>query len=107
MNAVRKLGAVLLWVLATVLGLIAVILCVTLILLPLGLPLLGLAVRMYGKGVRLMLPRHLVPSADEVAGDAKRGWRRLRRRARKSPPGKALRGSAKKTRKRVRVPGLS
>jgi hypothetical protein len=100
MGILKRLGALLVWVLASVVALLAVVLCVTLILLPLGLPLMGVALRMYGFGMKLMLPR--LPDAGDVRRSTKRSWRRLSKRAQKAPPVKKLAPSkAQKLRRRL------
>jgi hypothetical protein len=55
-RALRGLGALLLWLLATLL-LVVVILSVTVVLLPVGLLLGALAVRLYRRGLGLILTR--------------------------------------------------
>ena len=100
MGILKRLAAVLVWLLATVLTVVAVILCVTLILLPLGVPLMGVAIRMYGLGVKLMLPS--LPDASDVGGSAKRSWHRLGKKARTSTPVQKLHRSPwQKLRKRL------
>lgn len=89
MKVLRRLFAVLVWVVASVVVLLAAVLCVTIILLPLGIPLMGVGLRMYGYGTMLMLPRVQVPSADDVADGARRRWRRGKKNASKQT--KALR----------------
>jgi hypothetical protein len=103
MGILRRLLALLVWVVATVLMLVAVILCVTLVLLPLGLPLMGAAMRLYGYGVKLMLPR--LPTGSDVADSASRSWRHLRKRTRKSAPAKKTRRGMRKARKQLALPG--
>jgi hypothetical protein len=56
-RAIRGLGALLLWLLATLLLLVAVILSLTVVLLPVGLLLGALALRLYRRGLGLILPR--------------------------------------------------
>jgi hypothetical protein len=67
MRVLRGIGAMLVWLLATVVIIVAALLCITLILLPLGLPLMAVGLRLYGYGVQLMIPR---------AKDVKRGMRK-------------------------------
>ena len=83
MRVLRAVGAVLAWLVASVLLILAIVLSVTLVLLPVGL-LLGFAsLRLYRLGVKLILPR----SSDIKKGVSKelRGWwpksllRKLRR----------------------------
>jgi hypothetical protein len=99
MRVLRRLLALVVWVVATLLTLVAVILCVTLVLLPLGLPLMGAAMRMYGYGVKLMLPR--LPTGSDVADSAGRSWRHLRRKTRKSAAAKKTRRGMRSARKRL------
>jgi hypothetical protein len=87
MKLLRRLFAVLVWLVATVVVLLAAILCVTIILLPLGIPLMGLGMRMYGYGVMLMLPRVDLPSAEDVADGARKRWRHGKKKAAKSTKG--------------------
>ena len=94
MRILRGLGAVAIWLLATVVMLVAVILSVTIVLLPLGLPLLALGLRLYGYGVQLMIPRTpelkrglrkglgLRPRGS-VQDDAKRAGKKTKRSLRK------------------------
>ena len=72
MTVIRGLGAVALWIAASLLGLVGVLLCLTVILLPVGLPLLRMAGRSYGKAARLMLPRSVAHPVKET----KRSWRK-------------------------------
>src|SRR3954452_4093319 len=97
MRVMKRLLALGVWVVATVLTLVAVILCVTLVLLPLGLPLMGAALRMYGYGVKLMLPR--LPSGSDVADSASRSWRHLRKKSGKSAPAKKTRRAMRQARR--------
>lgn len=83
MRALRTVGAVLAWLVATLLLVLAVVLCLTVVLLPVGLLLGFAALRLYGIGVKLIVPR----SRDIEKGVHKqfRRWRRthaLRRPAR-------------------------
>ena len=74
MRIVRTIGAVLAWLLATVLLVLAVVLSVTIVLLPVGV-LLGIAsFRLYKLGLKWALPR----TADVTKGVRKeaRRWRR-------------------------------
>ena len=57
MRALRGLGALLLWLVATLLLVVAIVLCVTVVLLPVGLLLGVLALRLYRLGLSLVLPR--------------------------------------------------
>src|SRR3954468_22241116 len=99
MRVMKRLLALGVWVVATLLTLVSVILCVTLVLLPLGLPLMGAALRMYGYGVRLMLPQ--LPSGSDVADSAGRSWRHLRKKTRKSAPVKKTRRGMRKAHKQL------
>jgi hypothetical protein len=86
-RALRGLGALLLWLLATLL-LVVVILSVTVVLLPVGLPLGALAVRLYRRGLGLILTR-------------KRDLQRAMRKA-AAPARKEVRATRKKSRKLLR-----
>ena len=57
MMSVRRLAAIGVCVLATVVLVVAVILCITIVLLPVGLAVGYGAIRMYRWGVQLVLPR--------------------------------------------------
>jgi hypothetical protein len=104
MRALRKILALLVWLLATVVLIVSVVLCVTILLLPLGIPLFAVGMRLYAYGVQLMMPR---------APEVKRGIRKrlgLRPRAsvgddvkRVGKRGKKAGGRVtKKSRKKVR-----
>jgi hypothetical protein len=83
MRVLRTAGAVLAWLLATVLLLLAVVLSLTLVLLPVGLLLGWLALRLYRIGLRLALPR---------GSDVRRGVRTEARRWRRTlTPGRRRR----------------
>ena len=82
MRTLRRVGAVVVCVLATVVLIVAVVLCITIVLLPVGLTLGYAAIRMYKWGIHLALPR----SADvkkgvekQVRGMKKDFRKRLRR----------------------------
>lgn len=119
MRLLRLMAGVLVWLLASVLGLVAIILCVTIILLPVGVPLLLLARRLFVKAVQLLLPRevaHPVRAVADSVGSGRRAFRAASHRARQragrgvssgrnglgSRPGKAVRRSAKRAKKRKR-----
>ena len=57
MRALRGLGALLLWLVASLLLVVAIVLCVTVVLLPVGLLVGVLALRLYRLGLSLLLPR--------------------------------------------------
>jgi len=57
MRSVRRIGAIGVCVLATVVFIVAVVLCITIILLPVGLAVGYGAIRMYKWGIHLALPR--------------------------------------------------
>lgn len=98
MKVVRRLGAGLLWVLASLLGLVSVVLCLTIILLPLGFPLLLLTRRLFRAAFRLWAPRAVSHPVDELGKQA----RRKGRSARKSLPTPPKGGTAKAARKGLR-----
>jgi hypothetical protein len=87
-RALRGVGALLLWLLATLLLIVAVILSATVVLLPVGLLLGLLALRLYRRGLGLILPR-------------KRDLQRAMRKA-AAPARKEVRASRKKSRKLLR-----
>jgi hypothetical protein len=87
MKLLRRVFALLVWVVATVVVLLAAILCVTIILLPLGIPLMGLGLRMFGYGLVLMLPRVELPSVEDVADGARKRWRHGKKQTAKSTKG--------------------
>jgi hypothetical protein len=97
MRILRGAGALVVWLLATVVMIVALVLCVTLVLLPLGIPLMLLGLRLYGYGVQLMVPR---------APEVKRGVRkRLGLKAHGSVAGDVKRAKkhAKKSGRRLRT----
>lgn len=102
MRVLRTLSGALLWILACVLGLVAVVLCVTIILLPIGLSLLGIARRMFTSAVRLMMPGKLAHPVRAGKKDLTGAAGKSAKRVRRSRPGKAVKGSAKKLRRRLR-----
>lgn len=85
MRAIRGLGALLLWLLATLLLVVAVILSVTVVLLPVGLLLGALAVRLYRRGLGLLLPRQrdLQRAMRKAAAPARKEIRATRKKSRK------------------------
>jgi len=95
MQPVRRLGAGILWVVASLLGLVSVVLCLTIILLPLGIPLLLLTGRLFRVAMRLWAPRAASHPVDElgkrargaqksIKGTAKAGRKDLRKRTRRA-----------------------
>jgi len=99
-RAVRGLGGLLLWVLATLLLVLAVVLAVTVVLLPVGLVVGWLALRLYRAGLRLLLPR-----PRDVARAVRSRTRRWRKEGLDRPvrtARKRLRGARKKGRKALR-----
>lgn len=99
MALVRRGFAVVVWLVASVVALLSLLLCVTLILLPLGIPLFGLALRMYAYGVKLMLPRNVLPSTDDVGKAARRRWKDARKAVAGTLAVKTAKRSMKKRRK--------
>lgn len=71
----------------------------TLILLPLGIPLFGLALRMYAYGVKLMLPRDVLPSPEDLGKGARQEFHRTRQTLSDLPPVRSAKRTAKKPRK--------
>jgi hypothetical protein len=65
-KVLRRVGAGLVWLVASVVGSLGVLLSLTIILLPLGVPLLMLARRLFGLSARLMLPRSVVHPVKEL-----------------------------------------
>ena len=95
MQTVRRVGAGLLWVVASLLGLVSLVLCLTIILLPLGIPLLLLTGRLFRVAMRLWAPRGVSHPVDElgkkarsgqksIKGAAKAGHEDLRKRTRRA-----------------------
>jgi hypothetical protein len=74
MRVLRGIGALVVWLLATVLLIVAAVLCITLILVPLGVPLMALALRLYGYGV---LRKKAGGVADDAGKAAGRGRKKL------------------------------
>ena len=105
MRPVRAVGAVLLWVLASVLAVLSLLLCITVILLPLGAPLLFLSVQMYKRAVKLALPRGKDVRLGLRKGLRLREARKAKDRAagRLRDTGKDLRGIPERLRKRLAV----
>jgi hypothetical protein len=92
MMALRVVGAVLVWLVATILLVLALVLSVTVLLLPVGL-LLGLAaLRLYRVGLGLLLPR---------PRDVRKGVRKQVRRWRKKGPVRELDRSVRTARTRA------
>jgi hypothetical protein len=98
MQTVRRLGAGLLWIVASLLGLVAVVLCLTIILLPLGIPLLLLTGRLFRVAMRLWAPRAVSHPADELG----KKTRKSARKAGKSMPAPSLEEAAETARKGLR-----
>lgn len=93
MRIVRTIGAVLAWLVATVLLVLAVVLSVTIVLLPVG-ALLGIAsFRLYKLGLTWALPR---------PADVKKGVRKEARRWRRQLELPESRGSRPLRRRRAR-----
>jgi uncharacterized membrane protein len=95
MKVLRRIGALVVWLLATLLAVVSLVLCLTLVLLPLGIPLLLLSGRLYVWGVKLWLPRpkevrrHMRKEASRLGesigiGQPKKQLKRWRKRLRKA-----------------------
>jgi hypothetical protein len=85
-RALRGIGALLLWLLATLLLVVAVILSVT-VVLPVGLLLGALALRLYRHGLGLILPRKrdLQRAMRKAAAPARKEFRATRKKPRELP----------------------
>ena len=83
--SVRRLAAIGVCVLATVVLVVAMILCITIVLLPVGLAVGYGAIRMYKWGVQLALPRSadVKRSVDKRASGIKKDLHKRLRRAKK------------------------
>jgi hypothetical protein len=102
MRLLRGLGAIPVFLLATVLLVVAALLCVTVVLFPAGIVVGYVAMRMYARGVGMLLPRPK-PARPKLAGHRRHRVRHRRHRwSRRSGPTKRIRRVRKDARKRVR-----
>jgi hypothetical protein len=107
MRLLRGLGAIPVFLLATVLLVVAALLCVTVVLFPAGVVVGYVAMRMYARGVGMLLPRPK-PARPKLARPKLARHRRhkvlhrRRRWSRRSGPTKRIRRVRKDARKRVR-----
>jgi hypothetical protein len=99
MQTLRRLGAGLLWVVASLLGLVSVVLCLTIILLPLGIPLLMLTGRLFRVAMRLWAPRAASHPVDEFGKRARSAGGNMKETARAGR--KDLRKRTRRARKRL------
>jgi len=88
-KALRRVAAMLLFLVAGVLAVVALVLCLTIVLLPIGVPALLASIWLWKRAVRLLLPRkgdiqragRKVLHVEEVQKTVDRGRRRARRTA--------------------------
>ena len=76
MRVLRFLGAIVLWLVASLLMVLAVVLSLTIVLLPVGVLLGLLALRLYRAGLGLMVPRRKELERG-LRKAARQSWRRL------------------------------